>query len=98
MTAQIFSNLHIVGGHRPPLQCKARLLLTLLLIAAPAIGQNYTQRGFIEAGGTFYPQRTVNDRARAVGESLFRYEGFYTPSAAFQIAGAVDFRTDTHHQ
>jgi len=75
-----------------------RLVLTLLLMTAPAFGQNYSQRGFIEARSTFYPQRTPNDAARTVGESLFRYEGFYTPSAAFQISGAVDFRTDTHHQ
>jgi hypothetical protein len=48
--------------------------------------------------GTFYPQKTVNDSAQSVGESLFRYEGFYRASSSFQIAGAVDFRTDTHHQ
>jgi hypothetical protein len=48
--------------------------------------------------GTFYPQKAVNDPAQSVGESLFRYEGFYRASSSFQIAGAVDFRTDTHHQ
>jgi hypothetical protein len=48
--------------------------------------------------GTFYPQKAVNDSAQSVGESLFRYEGFYRASSSFQIAGAVDFRTDTHHQ
>src|SRR5689334_6952836 len=52
----------------------------------------------METGGTFYPQETPNDGANAVGESLFRYEGFYNPSAALQIAGSIDLRTDTHHQ
>jgi hypothetical protein len=70
----------------------------LLLSAAPCFAQAYTQRGFLETGGTLYPQEAVNDRAKTVGESLFRYEGFFTASTRLQIAGAVDFRTDTHHQ
>lgn len=75
-----------------------RLLPAVFLMSATCFAQGYTQRGFIEARSTFYPQRTGNDRATAVGESLFRYESFYAPSNTFQIAGAVDFRTDTHHQ
>jgi hypothetical protein len=69
-----------------------------MTISVNCVAQTYTQRGFLESRATFYPQEATNDRARAVGDSLFRYEGFYTPSTRFQIAGAVDFRTDTHHQ
>ena len=75
-----------------------RLLLALLLSAATCFAQAYTQRGFLETRGTLYPQTAVNDAAHTVGESLFRYEGFYTASSKLQFAGALDFRTDTHHQ
>ena len=72
------------------------MLLALLLFAAAA--QDYSQRGFLENRLTLYPQEVVNDRARAVGESLFRYEGFYKPMTALQISGTFDVRIDTHHQ
>jgi len=72
--------------------------VALLLAAATCFGQAYTQRGFIETRGTFYPQKAAIDPAHGVGESLFRYEGFYRPAATVQIAGAVDVRIDTHHQ
>src|SRR5262245_61159146 len=75
-----------------------RVILALLLAATPCLGQAYTQRGFLETRGTLYPQKALNDPALTVGESLFRYEGFYTPSRTLQIAGALDFRTDTHLQ
>jgi hypothetical protein len=75
-----------------------RVIVALLLAAATCFGQAYTQRGFIETRGTFYPQKAAIDPAHGVGESLFRYEGFYRPAATVQIAGAVDVRIDTHHQ
>jgi hypothetical protein len=75
-----------------------RVLLVILLGAATCAAQGYTQRGFLENRATLYPQTAPNDRARAVGESLFRYEAFYQPSTVLQFNGAVDFRLDTHHQ
>ncbi len=75
-----------------------RLLLALLLTAATCAAQSYTQRGFLETDGTFYPQEGSNDSSHAVGASLLRYEGFYQRFNALQIAGALDFRTDTHRQ
>ena len=72
--------------------------LLLILAAVTCYAQTYTQRGFLETQGTFYPQEAINDRAHAVGESLFRYEGFYNPSKSIQLAGALDFRIDTHRQ
>ena len=78
---------------------KLAILLFLCVSVFPeAHAQTYTQRGFLEMQGTFYPQKAVNDSAQGVGESLFRYEGFYRASSSFQFAGTVDFRTDTHHQ
>ncbi len=75
-----------------------RVLLAVIFTAAVCAAQSYTQRGFLESRATFYPQTAANDRARMVGESLFRYEGFLRPSSAFQLAGSVDLRLDTHHQ
>jgi hypothetical protein len=75
-------------------------LAAIVVLWAPHLcfAQTYTERGFVETGGTFYPQKAPNDRAHAVGDSLFRYEGFYTASPSLQIAGAIDLRTDTHRQ
>jgi hypothetical protein len=70
----------------------------ILLLASPSPAQKYTQRGFLETRGTFYPQEAANDRAHGIGESLLRYEGFYIASKTLQVAGAVDFRVDTHRQ
>jgi hypothetical protein len=75
-----------------------RIILAVLLTAAPCFAQAYSQRGFLESRGTLYPQKAVNDRAQTIGELLWRYEGFYTASNKLQFSGAVDFRTDTHHQ
>jgi len=72
--------------------------LLLILAALTCYAQTYTQRGFLETQGTFYPQEAPHDRAHAVGESLFRYEGFYNPAQSIQLAGGLDFRIDTHRQ
>src|SRR2546428_11437712 len=69
-----------------------------MLATSNCYSQNYTQRGFLETQSTFYPQEAPNDRAHTVGESLFRYEVFFSPSSSVQLAGAFDFRIDTHRQ
>jgi hypothetical protein len=73
-------------------------LILILTTATACFAQTYTQRGFLEVQSTFYPQDGTNDRAHGVGESLFRYEGFYIPSHTIQIDGALDLRVDTHRQ
>src|SRR5690349_12795883 len=75
-----------------------RVLLALLLTAATCEAQTYTQRGFLETDATFYPLQGANDSGHAVGDSLLRYEGFYERFKNLQIAGGLDFRTDTHRQ
>ena len=75
-----------------------RALLWILLSAVTCWAQTYTQRGFLENRGTVYPQTAPNDRAHTVGESLFRYEGFYKPAMNLEFDGAIDLRIDTHHQ
>ncbi len=75
-----------------------RLFIVFLFWAASCFAQGYVQRGFVETGFTLYPQTAFNDRARAIGEALIRYEGFYTPSNSLQFAASFDLRSDTHHQ
>jgi len=72
----------------------------LLLGLLPAIlcAQSFTQRGFLETTGQFYPQITTNDNAHITAEALFRYEAFYKPVNGLSLAGAFDARTDTHLQ
>jgi hypothetical protein len=70
----------------------------LLAFAALAGAQDFSQRGFLETGGQFYPQTAPNDSSHAVGEALLRYEAFYKAAPGLQIAGAIDARTDTHRQ
>src|SRR5262249_16881786 len=74
------------------------LLVALLALSVTLYGQDYTQRGFVETLGTFYPQKATNDPALTAGEALFRYEGFFKLSSQLQINGRIDLRTDTHHQ
>jgi hypothetical protein len=75
-----------------------RLLVAIAITALSCSAQTFTQRGFLENRGTFYPEKAPNDSARTVGESLLRYESFYNPSSFLQFAGGLDFRTDTHRQ
>jgi len=75
-----------------------RLFIVFLFWAASCFAQGYVQRGFVETGFTLYLQTAFNDRARAIGEALIRYEGFYTPSNSLQFAASFDLRSDTHHQ
>jgi hypothetical protein len=60
--------------------------------------QSFTQRGFVETQGIVYPLDAVNDSANVIGEAQLRYEAFYKPWSSLQIAGALDLRSDTHHQ
>jgi hypothetical protein len=75
-----------------------RAVLAILIAAATCAAQDYTQRGFLEVRGTFYPQKADKDDTKTTGESLFRYEGFYKPAATLELAGAFDLRIDSHHQ
>jgi hypothetical protein len=71
--------------------------LPALVLAAGAWGQNFSERGFLETTGIFYPQAAPNDGGQAIGESLFRYEGFYKLTN-LRFAGTIDARFDTHQE
>ena len=72
--------------------------LALLCCGVIALGQNFSQRGFIESGAYFFPQTTRTDSAREVSESLLRYEAFYKLPPYLRISGGFDARMDTHKQ
>ena len=72
--------------------------LALLLVAATAMAQDFTQRGFLETTGFFFPQSAVNDASHAVGEWLFRYEASYKLAPGLKLSGGIDARTDTHRE
>jgi hypothetical protein len=74
-----------------------RLLLAAWLgAAAPALGQSFQHRGFLETRATLYPQTAANDSGRAVGDALFRYEASWEALPGVKLFGAFDARTDTH--
>jgi hypothetical protein len=76
----------------------AAIALALLAAGARAQSPAYTQRGYVETQGVFYPQAAPGDSSAAVGEALLHYEGFYKPAAGLRLAGAIEARTDTHRQ
>jgi hypothetical protein len=69
-----------------------------LLCALSCAAQDFTQRGFLETKGYFYPQRAPNDSGRIVGESLLRYEVSRAIVPGLRLFGAFDARVDTHQQ
>jgi hypothetical protein len=75
-----------------------KIALVVCLLAPVCWGQYFTQRGFIEAQGMFFPQTAPGDSGRAVGDSLLRYELFYKASPEWNFSGGLDARTDTHRQ
>jgi hypothetical protein len=66
------------------------------LAAATCCAQDFTQRGFVETAGFFYPETALNDRGHAVGSALLRYEAFYRVAPELTFAGGFDARVDTH--
>jgi hypothetical protein len=75
-----------------------KLLLIGLAVAFATRAQSFSQRGFFEALGTFYPQTAPNDSGQAVGEALLRYEPAWTPKPWLKLSGSFDARTDSHLQ
>lgn len=73
-------------------------LAALLLAAASLLAQDFTQRGTLEYRGWLFPEVTANDRGRAIGESLFRYEFSKTLIGRLKLFGTTETRIDTHRQ
>lgn len=68
------------------------------LCLSTACAQSFTQRGFLESRGIFYPQAAPNDSGHAVNDWLLRYEASKALFTNLRISGAFDARTDSHRQ
>jgi hypothetical protein len=74
------------------------LLLCLVLLPIAAAAQTVSQRGFAEGTATLFPQRTIQDPTRAVGDLRVRDELFYKPAPWVQFAAGIDVRANSHDQ
>ena len=70
----------------------------LLLLVSACQAQVFTQRGFVEMRGFFFPQTAPNDSGRAVGEAVLDYEASWKVTPSFRLTGEVEAQTDTHQQ
>jgi hypothetical protein len=70
----------------------------VLVIVAAAAAQDFTQRGFLETRGIFYPRTVPGDSGQGIGDGLFRYEASYKVNTSLQLYAAFDARADTHQQ
>lgn len=64
----------------------------------PAIGQDVTHRGFVEARVTLFPQQTSNDQRRVVGDLLAREDVLVRPSSWLRFAGGFEARGNSYDQ
>jgi hypothetical protein len=73
------------------------IAVLLVALAAPSAGlaQGFSQRGFVEGRGLFYPQTAPGDDRLAGADALFRYEPAVAPARWLTIAGSFDARIDT---
>lgn len=75
----------------------------LLLTAAAAFAQDsgqpsFTQRGYFETRGYFYPRTAPGDSGRAVAEQLLRWESQWKAKPSLRLNLALDARFDSHRQ
>jgi len=75
-------------------------LLAVLLIAVPqaVAAQTFSQRGFVEGKGWFYPRDAPNDPVNVVGDLLAREDVFIKPASWIQFAAGADLRANSHEQ
>jgi hypothetical protein len=75
-------------------------LLAVLLIAVPqaVAAQTFSQRGFVEGKGWFYPRDAPNDPVNGVGDLLAREDLFVKPASWIQFAAGADVRANSHRQ
>lgn len=66
--------------------------------ARPATGQDVTHRGFVEARLTLFPQQTVNDPRRVVGDLLAREDVFVRATSWLRLAGGLEVRGNSYDQ
>ena len=70
----------------------------VLLAAATAGAQTFTQRGFLDGIVLLFPQDAPNDSTRAVGEFVAREEASAKWAQWIQVAAGVEVRANSHDQ
>ena len=86
----------IKTGVRAGLRFAAAFAALILSCSSDMAAQSLTQRGFVEARGTLFPQDAPNDRQNLVGDLRAREEVFFKPAKWVQFAGGVDALVNTH--
>ena len=76
----------------------ALFVAVLVLLPHVAAAQAVSQRGFVDASLTAYPQDAPNDRTNGVGDLLVREEIFVKPASWIQFAAGADVRANSHGQ
>lgn len=71
---------------------------TGLLAPSTVHAQRLTQRGFVEARGTWFPQTAPNDSRRGIGDLLAREELFVRATDWLRLAGGIDARANSYDQ
>ena len=74
------------------------ILLATLVTARAGWSQTISQRGFVEARATAFPQEAPNDPTRFVADLLVREELFVRPAPWLRLAAGADFRVNSHDQ
>jgi hypothetical protein len=72
--------------------------LALALLPHVAAAQAVSQRGFVDATLTTFPNDAPNDAVNTVGDVLIREEVFVKPFSWMQFAAGADVRANTHGQ
>jgi hypothetical protein len=60
--------------------------------------QTFTQRGFVDGTVFLFPQQTITDQTRLVGDLLVREDAFLKPAPWIQFAAGVELRASSHDQ
>jgi hypothetical protein len=95
-TQNVERKIERAGWARPAVG--VALAALILLRASATRAQSASQRGFVEAHGTFFPQDAVSDRQNLVGDLRAREEVFFTPARWLQLAGGMEALVNSHDQ
>ncbi len=79
----------------------SRLLLGAAVLCcwtSLASAQAVSQRGFVEAAATAFPQDAPNDATQAMADVIVREEVFLKATGWLQFAGGIDARANSHDQ
>jgi hypothetical protein len=68
------------------------------LSASTGSAQTFSERGFVDGRGVWFPQTAPNDTTRAVGDLWVREDVFVKPATWVQFAAGVDLRANSHGQ